>query len=124
MLRWDGPVVAVSRLLAEDVALENKTLQRGERVYLFGAAANRDPCMFSDPDRFDIHRPEAERMITFGFGIHLCLGIHLARLEAAIGFPILLQRLNTLQLLHDDLEWTDTLVIRGPKTLPVGFTAV
>jgi hypothetical protein len=39
-------------------------------------------------------------------------------------FPILLQRLNTLQLLHDDLEWTDTLVIRGPKTLPVGFTAV
>jgi cytochrome P450 len=121
MLRWDGPVIAVSRLLAEDIELDGKPLRRGERAYLFSAAANRDPDMFAAPERFDIRRREADRMLSFGFGLHLCLGIHLARLEGAIGFPRLLRRLQQLRLSGDDLQWTDTMVIRGPKTLPVRF---
>lgn len=121
MLRWDGPILSVSRLLSEDVEMADKQLKRGERVYLFGAAANRDASVFSNPDRFDIRRANADRMITFGFGIHLCLGIHLARLEAAVGFPILLRRLQDIQLVHDDLQWSDTLVTRGPKALPISF---
>ena len=121
MLRWEGPILAVSRFMAEDVVMHGQRMRAGSRVYLFNAAANRDPRVFVAPNRFDIRRPDADRMITFGFGIHLCLGIHLARLEALVAFPILLRRLRNISLVSDDLEWSDTMVIRGPKTLPVIF---
>lgn len=121
MLRWDGPILAVSRYLLEDLEWGGKALGKGERVYLFSAAANRDPRVFAEPDKFDIRRTNANRMLAFGFGIHLCLGIHLARLEAEIGFPILLKRLKNIKLKEAKLDWADTLVIRGPKAMPVSF---
>ena len=121
MLRWDGPIVAISRLLTADVELQGRLLSKDARVYLFNAAANRDPKVFPNPDEFNIRRRQANKMITFGYGIHLCLGVHLARLEAEIAFPIILRRLQEMQLVSDHLEWADTLVIRGPKTLPISF---
>lgn len=123
MLRWDGPSLALGRVLTEDVERGGQQLRRGDRAWLFVASANRDPRVFADPARFDVRRPEARRHITFGHGAHTCLGIHLARMEGEIAFPILLDRLTDLALDVPDaaLAWTDTIVIRGVQRLPVRF---
>lgn len=121
MLRWDGPIVAISRHVNETLEFRERTMEAGDRVYLFHGAANRDPRVFINPDDFDITRTEASRMIGFGYGIHLCLGIHLARLEGEVAFPMLLQRMHDIELSGEPPQWTDTLVIRGPKSLPVSY---
>lgn len=121
MLRFDGPVLAVSRIVTEDLEIGGRRLRAGDQVYLFNGAANRDPAVFEAPERFCISRPDARRMVGFGYGIHLCLGIHLARLEAVVGFPRLLRRLRRVELATDRLEWLDTIVARGVHALPIRF---
>ncbi len=122
MLRFDGPIVAISRHVSEDLEFGGSRMKHNDRVYLFHGAANRDPRVFDRPDDFVIDREEAGRMIGFGYGIHLCLGIHLARLEGEVAFPIILRHLNNIELPGPEPQWTDTLVIRGPKSLPIRFT--
>jgi cytochrome P450 len=123
ILRWDGPSLSMTRVLTEDVELHATTMKKGQRVYLFTAAAGRDPRHFSDPDKFDIRRENARKQINFGFGIHLCLGAQLARAEGQVALPILLERLGELRLLDDNPPWSDSVIIRGVKSLPVGFNA-
>jgi hypothetical protein len=123
MLRWDGPTLAMTRLLKDDVEMHGRTMRAGERVFLFNAAAGRDPRVFADPDRFHIRRENARRQVNFGFGIHLCLGAQLARLEAQTAFPLLLARLGGMRCRADTLEWSDSLVMRGVKALPLAFDA-
>jgi cytochrome P450 len=100
-----------------------RQLKAGERVYAWMNAANRDPRRFTDPDRFDIERPD-NRHLTFGHGAHFCLGAPLARLEAQIAFPRLFERLQGLELTTDEFEWMDSLILRGVKKLPVRFRPV
>jgi len=119
MLRYDGPIVAISRHVGESLEFDGASFKRGDRVYLFHAAANRDPIAFANPDAFDVTRSDAAKMIGFGYGIHLCLGIHLARLEGEVAFPLILKRLKDIHLVGPDPHWTDTLVIRGPKSLSI-----
>ena len=83
-MRFDGPIVATSRVLHEEAEFSGKTLPKNSRVGAILAAANRDPAHFEDPDRFDIGRAP-NRHLAFGGGIHVCLGAHLARLEARGG---------------------------------------
>jgi cytochrome P450 len=87
------------------------------------AAANRDPAMFEDPDRFDVtRRPGAT--LTFGFGTHFCLGAHLARAELDVSLKVLLERLPNLRLADaEDVQITSSFVqlLRGPNRLPVRF---
>jgi cytochrome P450 len=123
LLRFDGPVLSVSRIVAEDMVIDGRHLCAGDQVYLFNGAANRDPSVFAEPHRLRIARPEARRMVGFGYGIHLCLGIHLARLEAVVGFPILLSRLREVEMVTPDLVWQDTIVARGVRSLPIRFAA-
>jgi cytochrome P450 len=86
-------------------------------------AANRDPEQFDEPDRFDISRAP-NRQITFGHGIHFCLGAPLARLEGRIALPRAVERLRGLELVDDaGLEWSDSLILRGVKCLPLRFQA-
>lgn len=121
LLRIDGPIIAVTRVMAEDLEIRGQRLEEGDRVYLFAAAANRDPRVFENPEQLDIGRRDAGRMLGFGFGIHLCLGIHLARLEAAVALPKLYRRLPNLEVSKSPRDWTETLVIRGPRDLQVRF---
>jgi len=121
LLRLDGPIIAVSRVTAENLEVRGQRLEEGDRVYLFAAAANRDPRVFHSPDKLDVERKDAGRMLGFGFGIHLCLGIHLARLEAAVALPRLYRHLPNLRVAEPPGDWTDTLVIRGPRDLQVCF---
>ncbi|MEV8394678.1 MULTISPECIES: cytochrome P450 [unclassified Streptomyces] len=122
-LRYEPPAqIAAYRYTAEPVTLAGTPIPRGERVVLSLAAANRDPARFADPERFDIRRdPAANRaQLAFSHGIHHCLGAPLARLEASVALPALLERFPDLAL--DDAsaaaKWRPSL-LRGLRTLPV-----
>ena len=112
MLRWDGPSLAQVRIMAEDVEVGGRILRRGHRVFQMLAAANRDPAHCPDPDRFDVTRTD-NRHLTFGFGIHFCLGAPLARLEGQIAFPALLRRFRRFEPVGPAPRWSDSLVVRA-----------
>lgn len=118
MLRFDGPTPAMVRIALKDHALIGKNIAKGDRVYTMIASANRDPSVFSEPDRFDITRSPNPHM-TFGFGTHFCLGAPLARMEAQIALPRLHAAYPAMRMVAGDLDWADGLVLRGPTRLPV-----
>ena len=117
-LRYDGPSGAVARVAAVDIEMAGKTIREGQRVFAFVNSANRDPAAFDDPERFDIGRALNPHM-TFGHGIHFCLGAPLARLEARIAAVRLAERLPQIRLAGGEPEWHDSLILRGVKSLPV-----
>jgi hypothetical protein len=122
MLRYDGPTQAMTRIALEDVRLEEAApvIRAGDRVFALLNAANRDPQVFAEPDRFDVARGDS-RHLSFGFGIHFCLGAPLARLEGQIAVAQLVERLPDLALAIDAPQWSDSFVLRGVKSLPVRF---
>ena len=117
-LRYDGPSGALARVAAADLEMGGKTIREGQRLFAFMNSANRDPEAVADPDRFDIGR-EPNAHLTFGHGIHFCLGAPLARLEAQIATTRLAERLPDIRLSGGDPEWHDSLILRGVKRLPV-----
>ena len=116
ILRYHGPSKSLTRGVKEDFKFHGKQIKAGERVLLSLAAANRDPRKFDDPDKFDITRGTMEH-IGFGHGTHHCLGAPLARLETRVAFPALIQAFPELELIDDDIEWTQSPLVRGPKEL-------
>jgi unspecific monooxygenase len=84
------------------------------------ASGNRDPRKFADPDRLDLTRAENQHL-TFGLGIHYCIGAPLARLELQTSFQTLLKRLPNIHLATDRVEYAGGFVIRGHKAMPVAF---
>ncbi|MEU9556302.1 cytochrome P450 family protein [Streptomyces fumanus] len=126
MLRYDGPVETPSyRFTTEPVTIGDTAVPGGGELVLIALAdADRDPARFPEPDRFDIGR-DARGHVAFGHGIHYCLGAPLARLEARIAVRTLLERCADLALdIHPAaLTWRPGLLIRGPLSLPVRFTA-
>ena len=123
MLRWDGPSHGLARLVAADVELNGKQLKPGDRVFALINAANRDPAIFPEPDRFDVAR-DPNKHLTFAAGIHFCLGAPLARLEGEIAIATLLRRLADLRLADQELDWLDSMILRGVKSLKLSFRAV
>jgi cytochrome P450 len=117
-LRYDGPSGALARVAAADVELGGKTIRNGQRLFAFMNSANRDPAAFDDPERFDIGRT-VNPHVTFGHGIHFCLGAPLARLEAQIAGRRLTERVPRIRLSGAEPEWHDSLILRGVKSLPV-----
>ena len=118
-LRWEAPVALLPRMCSKRTVLGGVELEAGTPV-LFGiTAANRDPEQHPDPDRFDPTR--REKNLSFGHGVHFCLGSHLARreLEAAVG--ALFERLPDLRLIDPDGVQIVGAVIRGPRELRVAF---
>ena len=119
-LRYDSSVQLTGRVALEDIDdLGGKKIPKGETVLCLLGSANRDPAVYPDrPDRLDITRPNI-RPLSFGGGIHFCLGAQLARIEAEVAISTLLRRLPDLRL--DDAEnpeWRPTFVLRGLKRLP------
>jgi cytochrome P450 len=119
-LRHDGPVQFTNRIAHEDVVLGGKTIQRGQFVFLFLAAANRDPVHFPDPDRLDVTR-SVHKHVALGLGHHFCLGAPLARLESQIAFATMLRRLPNLRLATDQFVYRNNFNLRGLESLPVTF---
>ena len=122
-LRYDSSVQSTGRVALEDIDdLAGKKIPKGETVLCLLGSANRDPAVYPDrPDRLDITRPNV-RPLSFGGGIHHCLGAQLARIEAEVAISTLLRRLPDLRL--DDAEnpeWRPTFVLRGLKRLPASW---
>jgi cytochrome P450 len=122
-LRYDSSVQMSGRVALEDIDdLGGKKIPKGESVLCLLGSANRDPAVYPDrPDRLDITRSNV-RPLSFGGGIHFCLGAQLARIEAEVAIATLLRRLPDLRL--DDAstpEWRPTFVLRGLKSLPASW---
>jgi cytochrome P450/ferredoxin len=117
-LRYDPPLPAPRRLAAGDVELRGKTIRRGQRVFYAIAAGNRDPRVFEDPDRFDIGRGP-NRHIAFGYGVHVCLGQYLARMEGQEVFEALAARMPDIHLATDRVEYAKIRGVRSLRSLPV-----
>lgn len=118
MLRYDGPAASVTRVARQDMKIAGTRVAAGDRLFLMLNAANRDPAVFPDPDRLDITRTGPQNL-AFGYGPHYCVGAPLARLEARIAFAQLLRRFDEIGVAGERLDWTDNLVLRGMKTLPL-----
>jgi cytochrome P450 len=122
LLRYDSPVQATSRLPLEDLDWRGERLRRGQQVMLVIGAANRDPEQFPNPERLDVTRKDV-RHLSFGHGIHFCLGAPLARLEAPIALNAMLQRFSDLRFSDwARPEWGTNFILHGLRSLPVEFS--
>jgi cytochrome P450 len=115
-LRYDGPGKAVVRVLAEDAEYGGELMRKGQRVFLVLASANHDPAVFDQPDVLRLDRDTREH-IAFGGGAHFCLGAALARLEAAVALPILVEALPGVRLADRELRWQPVFLTRGLRDL-------
>jgi cytochrome P450 len=120
ILRYDNPVQITYRSALEDTEIKGKLIRKGDLVNTVLGSANRDPERFSHPDTFDITRSEG-RHLSFGLGIHYCIGAPLVKLEAEIAFETILRRFPNLKLKSDILEWQEHPIFRGLKRLQVAL---
>ena len=119
-LRFDPSVPAWRRVTTRPASLGGVPLPRGARLFLWLAAAGRDPGVFTDPDRFDPGRPDAGLHLAFGKGLHYCLGANLGRLEAQIAITHLARRYPRLRLAPGQrLTFHPNISFRGPQALIV-----
>jgi cytochrome P450 len=123
LLRYTAPVfMSTERYAREDVTIQGVAIPRGEMALGVIGSANRDETVFDNPDTLDIER-EPNKHLSFGHGIHYCLGAALARLEAQIAINTLLERMPDLRLKgsSESLRWRRSLILRGLEALPVNF---
>jgi cytochrome P450 len=117
LLRYDSSVQVTGRTALEAVNVGGVEIMKDESVLCLLGAANRDPAVYTDPDKLDISR-EGVRPMSFGGGIHFCLGAQLARIEAEIAIATLLRRIPNLKLDNPDRpDWRQTFVLRGLNKL-------
>jgi cytochrome P450 len=119
-LRYDPPVKSTQRIAAEDVERHGKVIRKGDRIRWIMAAANRDPRAFLEPDRFDIAR-HPNPHVSFGAGIHYCLGASLARIEGQEVFRALAERFPALRLETEELAYQPSIQFRSLTSLPVAW---
>lgn len=120
-LRWEPPLLSIMRTATADTEIEGVAIPAGAAVGVHLGAANRDPARWPDPDRFDVLRPQKPH-IAFALGPHVCLGMHLARMETRVLLETLFDRLPGLRLdpAAEDVHISG-LVFRSPQALPVVF---
>jgi cytochrome P450 len=117
LLRFDTPLSLFERWVLEPIEIDGLRLERGQEVALLFGSANRDPDAFDRADELDLAR-EPNAYLSFGAGIHYCLGAPLAKLELGIAFEALLRRVPKLELVETS-EWKPTFVLRGLRALHV-----
>lgn len=117
LLRYDTPLHLFNRWVLEDMVYEGHVFPQGTRVSLILGSANRDPAQFPDPDRLDLSRAKNAH-VSFGGGLHYCLGAPLARLELQIALPLLISRLPRLQLAEQP-RYRNTYHFHGLESLQV-----
>jgi cytochrome P450 len=118
LLRFEAPSPVQARYVTREVEHHGARVPEGAVLVLLTAAANRDERHFDDPDRFDIHR-HIDHHLTFGYGIHFCLGSHLARLEGRIALEEVLKRFPKWEVDWDRAVQAHTTTVRGWEQLPV-----
>lgn len=122
LLRFETPVAVLPRLSAAEPVEFRGVLIPAATFCLFGiAAANRDPAVFPQPDRFDMQRDSSKKLLSFGPGPRLCPGMHLARRQLAVALDVILERLPGLSLQNPDAAAPRGAILRGPAVLPVSW---
>ena len=121
VLRYEPPVQVDSRYAFEDVEIAGNLVRKGFIVMTLLGAANRDPAVIADPDRFDVGRSEIP-LLSFSSGIHYCLGASLARLEGQVVLEGLLDRFGSWSALEESPPWKPRLTLRGLARLPVALS--
>jgi cytochrome P450 len=123
VLRYYPPVQATVRFPTRQVEVGGQTIGQGQPVIVWLASANRDEAIFADPESFDVAREE-NRHLSFGLGVHFCLGAPLARLEASVALEALLRRLPNFRRVDDTpLPRIASFIFYGVKSLPLAFEA-
>lgn len=117
-LRYEPPVMFTVRTVKQPISMNGLDLKPGQLLMLSIAGANRDPCVNSNPDMFDVGRKKVTH-VSFGYGIHLCLGMALARLEAKIVFTRLFERFSSFEFADAEPSWGSNPMFRGLETLTV-----
>jgi cytochrome P450 len=120
LMRYDSPLQLFERTATEDVEIGGVTVPRGQKIAALLGAANHDPAVFDDPGTLDVGRVDNPH-ISFGAGIHFCIGAPLARVELQASFGALLDRTSSLELGGEPVRRPE-FVIRGLRTLPIVFT--
>ncbi len=123
ILRFDPPVLLTGRLCTRDTTVQGIAVQRGQLVTTVLAGANRDPAVFTNPDAFDVTRPNARDHVSFGAGRHYCLGAQLARMEGEIGLRTIFDRFPGLRPLPGARR-RPTRILRGFERLPTRLTTL
>jgi cytochrome P450 len=118
LLRYEAPTPHVARFVMRDVEFHDTTVPEGSAVLCLSGSANRDERQFPEPDRYDIHR-QVSTYLTFGKGIHHCLGASLARLEARVALDEVLTRFPDWEVDWDHARRVTSSTVRGWESLPV-----
>ena len=121
VLRYDPPVQLTTRVVTQPTTIGSVSVPEGGVLLMLLAAANRDPAVFTDPDRFDITR-DARKHLSFAAGAHFCLGAPLARLEASVALTAFAQRLADPVLDEESLRYRAHINLRGPEQMVVRFS--
>lgn len=123
LLRYDSPAQLHGRYAPHELEIGGKVIPAGSRIILLIGAANRDPERFADPDRLDLRRPDP-RPLSFGTGVHACLGAWVARLESEVALSMLLDRFPRIGRISEPLYWrSEPAAIRALRALPVELSA-
>jgi len=124
LLRWDSPVQLSRRIAMTEMEVGGRMVQRGDLIVTLLGAANRDPAHWgATVDQLDLARPGAGAHLSFGSGIHHCLGAALARLEGSEAIGALVRRFPRMELATDVPQWSGRVVLRGVDTLHVALAA-
>ncbi|MEM7273694.1 MAG: cytochrome P450 [Actinomycetota bacterium] len=123
LLRYDSPVQATDRIAVEDMEIGGVPIPAGSGLTILLGAGNRDPQMFERPNELRLDRSDA-RSLSFGHGIHHCVGAALARLEVEVALPLFLKRFPDHRVVGDELIWKRSITLRGPARLPIELEPV
>lgn len=118
LIRWDSPVQSDGRTAGSELVLAGQPIAKGQSILVFLGAANRDPRRYDDPNTLRLDRDDPQP-ISFGHGIHHCLGHALARLELRVGLRAFLDAFDDYTIDTEAIRWKESVVIRGPLELPV-----
>ena len=122
VIRWQTPLAYMRRTALTDVELAGQQIKQGDKVVMWYISGNRDEDMFENADDLVIERRNARNHISFGFGIHRCLGLRLAELQLRIAWEEVLKRFETIEVV-DEPKWVYSNFVKGYETLPVRIPA-
>jgi cytochrome P450 len=117
-IRWQTPVIHMRRTALEDIELGGKTISKGDKVVMWYLSGNRDETVFPDADRLIIDRSNARRHLSFGFGVHRCMGNRLAEMQLRVLWEEIMKRFKMVEVVGD-VERVSSNFIRGVASLPV-----
>ena len=122
IIRWQTPLAHMARTATQDVEMHGERIREGDRVVIWYLSGNRDPDVIDDPEAFRIERKNARHHLSFGFGIHRCLGNRLAEMQLRIVWEEILKRFDTIEL-DGEPERVSSCMFHGFAKMPVRVAA-